>query len=163
MPLASASQKPVLADEKATLRGMVSEEFDGRKVVYLPPETSASLSSTNARSGEILKTRYRPQSAELEVTSKQGTLLVLAQSYYHPWRATVDGQPTTIWRANHAFQAVDVPPGRHTVRFSYVDRLFHWGVLISTGTLIYCLIAWLKGSSRSPGRRRSESLSSSAR
>jgi hypothetical protein len=35
------------------------------------------------------------------------------------WRADVDGHPLPIRRASDLFQAVPVPAGNHTIRFSY--------------------------------------------
>jgi hypothetical protein len=144
LPLATVGQQPILADEETSLRRMVSRDFDARREVFLTQEAGVSLSSTNARTGQITKTRYADQSAELEITSVQGTLLVLAQSHYHPWRAALDGNPTRIWRANHAFQAVEVPPGLHVVRLVYEDRMFACGAIISAATLLFCLITSVK-------------------
>ena len=72
----------------------------------------------------------------------------MAQTYYHRWRAFVDDQPATLLRANFAFQAVEIPSGRHRVRLEYVDRAFHLGVAISLAALAVCLgglgLAWRK-------------------
>ena len=39
----------------------------------------------------------------------QPSLVVAAQTFYPCWKASVDGQPARLWRANYAFQAVQVP------------------------------------------------------
>ena len=39
---------------------------------------------------------------------------------WHPWWfGTVDGKPADIFRANVLFRAIEVPPGRHVVRFEF--------------------------------------------
>ena len=43
----------------------------------------------------------------------------------------MDGKPAALWRANYAFQAVEVPSGRHEVRLVYADRAFWFGTAIS--------------------------------
>ena len=60
---------------------------------------------------EILKALFVAH--RISFTSKAGApeITVVAQSYYHCWCATVDGQPVPIWQANHAFQAIPVPQG----------------------------------------------------
>ena len=64
--------------------------------------------------------------------------------------AYVDGKPTPLWRANHAFQALEVPGGKHLVRLAYEDRGFIYGGMISLGCLLGCGAIWIWG-----GRARS--------
>ena len=66
-------------------------------------------------------------------------MVVIAQSFYHPWKAVVDGKPTPIWKANYAFQALEVPPGQHQVEIVYRDKKFFFGALISGLTALGCL------------------------
>jgi uncharacterized membrane protein YfhO len=47
----------------------------------------------------------------------------------------VDGQTVPLLRANHAFQAVAVPAGRHELVLRYRDRAFQLGAVLSLGTL----------------------------
>jgi uncharacterized membrane protein YfhO len=65
---------------------------------------------------------------------------VIAQAFYHPWQAYVDGRPEKIWRANYGFQAVPVPSGQHTVRLTYEDKQFRRGSVISIAALLFCVL-----------------------
>jgi hypothetical protein len=56
---------------------------------------------------------------ELRVAARAAGYLVLDDTYYPGWTATMDGRPATIRPANVAFRALAVAPGRHVVRFSY--------------------------------------------
>jgi uncharacterized membrane protein YfhO len=71
-------------------------------------------------------------------------MLVIAQSYYHHWKASVDGKPARIWRANHAFQAIEVPGGQRRIQIVYEDRPLLYGGILSGSTLFGCLIAWFR-------------------
>jgi uncharacterized membrane protein YfhO len=65
----------------------------------------------------------------------------MSQTYYHNWRAYVDGQPAPLLRANHAFQAVQVPAGPHHVRQIYKDSAFRAGAAVSLAAWPCCLLA----------------------
>jgi len=69
--------------------------------------------------------------------------VAISQSYYHQWRAYVDDEETQLLRANYAFQAVQVPQGRHHIHLVYVDRGFYFGALLSAVGLVGCMAYWL--------------------
>jgi len=71
--------------------------------------------------------------------------LVLAETWYPGWSATVNGAPAPILRANLAFQAVAVPAGESEVVFRYRINDFGVGVAISAGALIATLMLLLGG------------------
>ena len=48
----------------------------------------------------------------------------------------VNGQPTRLWRANYAFEALQVPAGTNRVELVYQDRSFSTGVVISLVSLL---------------------------
>jgi uncharacterized membrane protein YfhO len=68
----------------------------------------------------------------------QPMLLVLAQANYPGWRATVDKNPVPLWKANYAFQALEVPAGRHEVQVYFQSRSFEIGAVISTASMLIC-------------------------
>jgi hypothetical protein len=55
----------------------------------------------------------------IEASSRDGGVLVLHAPYYPGWIATIDGKRVPILRADVLFRGVEVPPGRHQVRFDY--------------------------------------------
>ncbi|MGA2603720.1 MAG: YfhO family protein [Verrucomicrobiia bacterium] len=78
------------------------------------------------------------QTTEVEIavqTEKAGYVL-LADTFYPGWQASVDDHPATICRANGAQRAVFVEPGEHRVRFRYAPASIRLGVAISISTLI---------------------------
>ena len=64
--------------------------------------------------------------------------------------AYVDGKPTRLLRANYAFQALEVPGGRHHVGVAYQDRAFCAGAVLSLIGILGCLIGWWLARSKPP-------------
>jgi uncharacterized membrane protein YfhO len=65
------------------------------------------------------------------VQAARQALLVVAESWYPGWRATLDGEPVGILRANYLSQGVVVPAGEHTVDLRYTPGAFIYGAWIS--------------------------------
>jgi uncharacterized membrane protein YfhO len=61
---------------------------------------------------------------------------VLSDQYFPGWRATVDGAPASIVRANYAFRLVEVPRGRSVVEFRYAPASVPIGAAVSGATLV---------------------------
>jgi hypothetical protein len=142
MGLVSAGQEPRFVDDKSTLAGLLDGAFDPRKVVFLPLESRESIKVKRAAEVQLLSQHVRSHEVEVDAEAAEPALVVIAQSDYSPWRAFVDGTPTRIWRANYAFQAVEVPAGRHRVKLVYTDRAFQMGCTVSLLTLCGCTIGW---------------------
>jgi hypothetical protein len=63
-------------------------------------------------------------------------LVFMSEPYYPERVAFVDDTPVAAVKANVAFTAVAVPPGRHVVELRYVPRKFHEGLAVSVVTLV---------------------------
>jgi hypothetical protein len=129
----------VIADTDRALRRVLEPKFDPRSEVVLgagreliddePFQGTASIAARTA------------DRVSIDVEVSRAGYVVLVESYAKAWRATVDGAPAEVLRANAAFRAVAVPAGRHRVEMSYRPRTVLWGIALSAGTLIGA-VAW---------------------
>ena len=140
LPLVTAGQKPVFRDDADTLRALTQPDFDGGKMVFLPPEAKSLVTVTNQTTARVLNSQFKTQRVDIDVEAAEPSLVVVAQTYYHDWRVYVDDQPAPLLRANHAFQAVQVPAGRHSIRLAYEDRAFQFGAAVSICMAVNCLV-----------------------
>jgi hypothetical protein len=62
-------------------------------------------------------------------------LVVLSQTFYPGWQATVDGRQARIEAADGALQSVLVEAGTHRVDFRYRPLTVYWGGLLTTAGL----------------------------
>lgn len=131
LPLATAGQEPVFADPTNTLTSMIEPGFLPRERVYLPLEARALLGTAGRGRTAVEVTRFQAHRIELNVQGERAALVVLSQSFYHCWRASVDGRPARLWLANGAFQALEVGPGTHRVVLAYEDPMFRAGAGLS--------------------------------
>lgn len=81
-----------------------------------------------------------PQQLVFQTAYPSDGVLYVADTYYPGWEATIDGQPTPIYRANVGFRAVIVPLGSHTVVMTYAPLSFRVGVVISAGALVLFIV-----------------------
>jgi hypothetical protein len=146
LPLVTAGQKPVFLDDTGTLRALTQPDFDGGKMVFLPPEAKSLVTVTNQTAARVLSSQFKAQRADIEVEAAEPSLVFVAQTWYHNWRAYVDGQPAPLLRANYAFQAIQVPAGRHYIRLAYEDLAFQFGAAVSICMAVNCFIFlhWLR-------------------
>lgn len=142
LPWVTGGQRPFFVDAGTALTNLIATEFDPRQVVLLPPEARTLARATNAASVRIGNVNWSPHRVRVEAEAEDAAWLVFSQAHYHPWRVMVDGTEGTIWRANVAFQAVELAPGRHQVELVYRDDAFRFGCLMSLGGLVLTGLAW---------------------
>ncbi|MBX3010619.1 MAG: YfhO family protein [Caldilineaceae bacterium] len=85
-------------------------------------------------------THYAAETVVIQSQSQAEALLVLSDTYYPGWQATVDGVPAPIYATNGLFRGVRVPAGEHEVRFVYQPASWWWGVRLSGMGVILWLI-----------------------
>ncbi|MBN1674287.1 MAG: YfhO family protein [Kiritimatiellae bacterium] len=144
MPFVSAGQRPVFAGAAETLARLGASEFDPRAIVYLPREAEPHIRARERADVAVLNPIVTAHRVEAQVRTDRPTLVLVAQAYYHPWRAAVDGKRVRLWRANYGFQAVAIPAGEHAVVLAYRDKAFRVGALISVLTLALCVAGWIR-------------------
>ncbi|MBT6148338.1 MAG: YfhO family protein, partial [Gemmatimonadetes bacterium] len=84
---------------------------------------------------------YHDGVVRLQVTTSGPRMLVVSDNYHPNWRATVDGLPVDIIRANYIWHAVPIPPGIHDVVFHYQSTPVQVARTVSAGCLLI-LLGW---------------------
>ncbi len=119
-------------------------------MVEAPDSTIAGMEHAkytpgSSQPGSVTVAEYTPGHIVLDVDAARPSLLVVAESYYPGWRATIDGRSATILRANYLSQGLVMQQGKHTVEFSYEPDSFRYGVLISLVGLasLVALVGWI--------------------
>jgi hypothetical protein len=142
LPMITAGQKPVFAAGAETLNSVLGDGFKPRRVVYLPLAARGKLRAAGPAEVSIHSPQLSAHRLQLDLEADSAAMVVVAQSFYHPWRAYVDGERTPLWRANYAFQALEIPAGRHHVSLVYEDKAFVGGLILSLLCLLVCGAAW---------------------
>ena len=97
-------------------------KFDPTRTVLLEDQPGLSIPDTprtEKATSNVTVPRFENTFVEVDVTTSTDGF-VLLNSVWHPWwRATVDGKPVEILKANIMFRAVQIPAGKHTVRFMF--------------------------------------------
>ena len=141
LPLVTAGQKPVFLDDQNALAALTQKDFDGSRTVFLPPEAKADVTVSNQPNAKILKSTFGNDTVDIEAEADSPALVVVAQTFYHDWRAEVDGQTVPLLRANVGFQSVQIPAGKHQIHLFYQDRAFEIGAAISACMWLNCCVA----------------------
>lgn len=132
-----------VADERKRMRDWLSPEFDPRAEVLLegtgavPPGRGPIAQRVEVEEGKD------PSLLTVRVDAERDAWLLVTDSWWPGWKATVDGAPVEIERANLMFRAVRVPAGRHEVRFRYDPWTFRVGLAVTYATAALCVLLLL--------------------
>jgi hypothetical protein len=152
IPIVSIGQEPVFTNDEGAFEAIADIRSDFRKVVYMPLDGRSSITARRQPDARIVSEDFGNARRRLEVVTPGPALVVVGEAFYHDWHARVDGTAVALWRANYAFQAVEVPAGRHEVTLVYKDEALRIGWILGALGLIGCVAgfaAW-----RNPGPER---------
>jgi hypothetical protein len=123
--LVGTAGRAATADD--AIRQIASAAFDPRRQVLLDG-AGPTLSGPADFAGTAVYQVRRAGRLRIETDASDAAVLVTSETFDPDWRATVDGAPATIERANVLFRGVHVPPGRHLVEMTYFPRAVGWGI-----------------------------------
>jgi hypothetical protein len=139
LPVITAGQQPVFADAQASFAALTNNTSDFASTVYLPAEARGELLATAQPAARVLNPKFEHQKITLQTEAPGPCMVVLSQTYHPGWKAYLDGKATKLRRANYAFQAVEVPSGKHRLELVYQDQAFLLGSLLSGAGLVVIL------------------------
>ncbi len=143
------------------LSEMVHQPFQPRQEVILADDASTQatpLTTDRGGQGTARITGYDAADVKIHTSASADAWLVLSDTFYPGWTATVDGQAVTVLRGDVLFRVVPVPAGDHEIEFRFEPASVRTGLMISLGALLVlgCALA-LTLAGRSAHRRRTTS------
>jgi hypothetical protein len=141
------SARQVASDDM--LAALSDPDFD--PVAEMLLETAFSDSQSPVSNLQSMTLQDGPNRVTIRASLDGPGYLVLADTWYPGWRATVDDQPAEILRANYAYRAVHLDGGEHIVEMVYrPDSVLVGGVVSLVAVLV--IVAGLAVARRWEGR-----------
>lgn len=133
-----ATHYQVVRNGKERIDLLREKRFNPEKTVILeenpepPPPVKGSVPDQDKV--RIIKRGLNQMDIEASCTGPR--ILFLSETYYPGWKVRIDGREGKIYRADHAFRAIALGPGTHTLRLFYDPFSLKIGLAISLSTLI---------------------------
>jgi hypothetical protein len=122
-----------LPPRQEVLKALRANDFRRTVLLEDPAALPARPSGGGFRAATVVMSR--PNRVTLRVDGGPAGYLVLADLWFPGWRATVDGRPATVHRANYLFRAVAVPAGAREVVFTFAPTSLARGKAASGAAL----------------------------
>jgi hypothetical protein len=127
-------------EETKLYSAVILEGLSQAQAQALQPPTATD--STAPEDVDLLEDS--PDQLVVRTHSAEPGFLVIADTFYPGWQASLDGAPRPIYPANVAFRAVAVPAGEHTVSLRYRPRVAWLGApVLGLGLLVG--LCWVLG------------------
>jgi hypothetical protein len=129
------------ADTRSLTYALAAPDWQPHRQAHLLAGIDCPALPTRANPrGMVLALREGHNALEIDVQTELGGWLVVADTDYPGWSASVDGLIVPITRANLAFRVVEVPAGAQTVRFDYRPGWLLPGVLVTVVALLVMIV-----------------------
>lgn len=89
-----------------------------------------------AANDTVFVTKYASTNVSISADMSCDGMVVLSDTYYPGWYASIDGQPAPIYEVDLALRAVPVPKGTHLVTFRYRPPSVYWGATLTLAGLL---------------------------
>lgn len=121
----------IVQSGEAAWQAIHAADFDPSAMVVIEDGKDLPGGEDQSRQRSLSFASLTNDHVELIAQTSSPTYLVLTDVYYPGWTATIDDQPTDLYPADFAFQAVLVPAGSHRVRFQFEPIAWRWGLRLS--------------------------------
>jgi hypothetical protein len=130
---------PTVIDPRFPVSGVVV--FPESASVTPAPIRAGGPDSTSVRAR---LTEWQPGRMRVALTgSDQATrYLLVSETWYKDWHATVDGRPAQVLRGDHALITVALPPGSREVTLDFDSPEYARGKLVSLVALLAIVGLW---------------------
>ncbi len=118
--------------------------IDLRSTVVVDDSRFTLSATSYDNSGAIVLEEYRPNYLKYHFQNPEKALVVFSEIYYPKgWKATIDGEPVEILRANYILRALEVAGGSHSIEFRFEPQAYLVGnkVMMASSILLILLFA----------------------
>jgi hypothetical protein len=126
-------KRAALFDTSAKVRASVG-------VQALPAPISVTTSVSHYEPGNVR--------IDLSAPAPDGASLVVSENYYPGWKATVDGKPAAIGRADYTFIGVELPAGARSVQLDFTSPTYERGKVITWIAILFGFLMLTTGAWR---------------
>jgi len=137
-------RQAVVKKKAEVLDYLTGSFFDPRKEVVLEKTLHGQPAKRAGAGGSAEITYYRPEEVVIKAAAPCDGWVVLSDTYFPGWKATVDGKKAEIFRANYIFRAVAVNEGSHIIKFVYEPVSYKMGEMVTVVSLLFILVAVFK-------------------
>jgi hypothetical protein len=130
------------AEQAWELIEAVQIDFE-QQVVIETGDENQSGDCLGSHKADVSIERESPGEVKIHVNNSSNGWLVLSDTWYPGWQASLDGEEAEILRANYLFRAVAVPEGEHWVTMKYRPATFIFGCILSLITIGIYVGLWL--------------------
>jgi hypothetical protein len=123
-------------DDADALRLLGDPTVDLRSEVILERDGPDDAPARRRRWEPVRFVSQTAANVSLHVEAPRAGYVVLSDTFYPGWEATVNGRAAPVLRANQSFKAVQVEAGPNDVRFRFRPRSLRWGAILSLLTLL---------------------------
>lgn len=128
----------VVTDPTQALQTIFSPQFDPALTALTETPIPGLVNPTQS-TGSASIVRYSAGRVDVSTQSNGAMLLVLSDTFFPGWKATIDGKQSEIYRTNYTFRGVVIPKGKHSIVFSYMPLSFLLGFAVSVVASMYSL------------------------
>jgi Bacterial membrane protein YfhO len=136
-----------VATQAEAIAALRDPGFDPARMAVVEGASAPDLPSASTDPGAVgtvTITDYGQQAVAMTVDAARPALLVLTDSFYPGWHATVDGADVPIMPTDVAFRGVLIAPGQHRVLYTYRPASFALGVAVAAlAVVVLGLALWL--------------------
>ncbi len=109
-------------NKNEAIKTIFKEDFIPASIAVVESKKLALDKLTNLSIGSSDIVNYSANNVKIITNNNDKGFLVLMDSFYPTWKATIDGERVDILRADYNFRGIVVPKGKHIVEF--YDSLF---------------------------------------
>jgi Bacterial membrane protein YfhO len=132
-------------DGDEALRVLRDPALDVRRTLVLEGSGQPAAGAPGSASTEgATIVSSAPERVAIDASLDRAGYVMLNDTAYEGWTATVDDAPAPIERADALFRAVAVPTGRHRITFTYRSRAIAAGIAVNVAGLLViagCIVA----------------------